>query len=178
MASSTGGKIPTGDRSFTQTAYRPMAILATNSSSRASTTAMLPGCHPRCRRRCSRLSNFTWAGRRPHCRWHRAVKSTKTFTLPAMGMPPGYWVMSQAVWLMRRGTVGAPSGGWSCEALYADSGGEGRHVHPDRNAELRVGISGKCESNLLVRDQQPSATCMDPASGSFPGGSDIRRRRY
>jgi hypothetical protein len=110
----------------------------------------------------------------------RGRKLDQDIHLPTTGLPPGYWVMSQAVWLMRRGTVEtpAPSGGWSCELLYADSGGEGRHVHPDRNAELRVGISGKRESNLLVCDQQPSATCMDPASGSFPGGSDIWRRRY
>jgi hypothetical protein len=97
-----------------------------------------------------------------------APNSTKTFTAPTAGLPTGYYCTPVAIWAMRRTADGTPtpSGSWSCELSWPDTGGGPGTFNPIGSTQnyAQVFNANRVLLYSLAGAAQP---CMDPAIGSF-----------
>jgi hypothetical protein len=97
-----------------------------------------------------------------------APNSIKSFSFPTTGLPAGYFCTPVAIWAMRRTADGTPtpSGSWSCELSWPDTGGGPGTFNPIGSTQnyAQVFNANRILLYSLAGAAQP---CMDPAIGSF-----------
>ena len=97
-----------------------------------------------------------------------APNALKTFSVPTVGLPAGYYVAPVGVWVMQR-LGAAASGAWACELLYGLTGagpGSFQEIGSVQNyATLFLPNGNRIYTySITVATLIP---CMDPAIGTF-----------
>ena len=94
--------------------------------------------------------------------------TTKVFTAPTSGLPAGFYCTPVAIWAMRRTSDGTPtpSGSWSCELSWPDTGGGPGTFNPIGSTQ-NFGQVFNANRVLLYSLAGAAQPCMDPAVGTF-----------